>query len=340
MKSKKVLIIAEAGVNHNGSLKLAKLLVDAAKKSGADIIKFQTWITEELVDKSAPKAKYQKENDGIFTSQFEMLKKLELSQNDFKQLKNYCDKKKIKFLSTPDEEKSLHFLVDKLGMDLIKVGSGEVNNIPFLKKIGAKRKKVILSTGMSTIVEVEKAYKTLLDSGAKEVALLHCTSNYPAPFNSINLTAMLQLKNVFGVEYGYSDHSEGTEVSVAAVALGATIIEKHFTLDKNMLGPDHTASMSPDELILLVKQIRNVELAMSGSGVKEPTILEMETKKVIQKGLYWKSDFNKGAVIRSDHLISKRPVNGVSVEEHDFVVGKILIKNVKNGKPLKKSDFE
>lgn len=340
MTSKKVLIIAEAGVNHNGSLELAKLLVDAAKRSGADIVKFQTWITEDLVDTMAPKATYQKINDGIETSQFEMLKKLELSHNDFKELKNYCDEKKIMFLSTPDEEKSLHFLVDKLGMNLIKVGSGEVTNIPYLKIIGAKRKKVILSTGMSTLKEVEKAYKTLLDAGAEKVALLHCTSNYPASFDSINLKAMLQLKTRFGVEYGYSDHSKGTEVSVAAVALGATIIEKHFTLDKNMEGPDHKASMSPDELSILVKQIRNVELAISGSGIKEPTISEIETKKVVQKGLYWKNDFSKGTIINSDNLIAKRPINEVSVEEYDYIIGKKLLKDVKNGNPLKRVDFE
>lgn len=340
MLSKKVLIIAEAGVNHNGSLELAKLLVDAAKRSGANIVKFQTWITEDLVDKMAPKAAYQKANDGIETSQFEMLKKLELSFNDFKELKNYCDEKKIMFLSTPDEEKSLHFLVDQLGMNLIKVGSGEVTNIPYLKIIGAKRKKVILSTGMSTLKEVEKAYKTLLDAGAEKVALLHCTSNYPASFDSINLKAMLQLKTRFGVEYGYSDHSKGTEVAIAAVALGATIIEKHFTLNKNMEGPDHKASMSPNELSILVKQIRNVELAISGSGIKEPTISEIETKKVIQKGLYWKNDFSKGTIISSDNLIVKRPINEVSVEEYDYIIGKKLIKDVKNGNPLKRVDFE
>lgn len=340
MRSKKVLIIAEAGVNHNGSLELAIRLVDAAKRSGADIVKFQTWITEDLVDKMTPKAAYQKINDGIETSQFEMLKKLELSYNDFKELKNYCDEKKIMFLSTPDEEKSLHFLVDQLGMNLIKVGSGEVTNIPYLKIIGAKRKKVILSTGMSTLKEVEKAYKTLLDAGAEKVALLHCTSNYPASFDSINLKAMLQLKTRFGVEYGYSDHSKGTEVAIAAVALGATIIEKHFTLDKNMEGPDHKASMSPNELSILVKQIRNVELAISGSGIKEPTISEIETKKVVQKGLYWKNDFSKGTIINSDNLIAKRPVNEVSIEEYDYIIGKKLIKDVKNGTPIKRVDFE
>lgn len=338
--NKYVLIIAEAGVNHNGDLNLAKRLVDVAKNAGVDIVKFQTWVTEELLDQSAPKAEYQKKNDGEATSQFEMLKNLELSYDDFRELKSYCEKVGVKFLSTPDEEKSLNFLVDDLGMDLIKVGSGEVSNIPFLRKVGQKGKDVILSTGMSTMDEVMIAHKTLINSGAKKVALLHCTSNYPAPYNSINLKAMNALREQFGGEIGYSDHTEGTEVSVAAVALGATIIEKHFTLDKNMEGPDHKASMSPDELALLVKQIRNVEQAIAGNGLKEPTSSEIETKKVVQKGLYWRSNLNEQSIITENDLVAKRPANEVSLLLYDEIIGKKLTKNVVAGAPLKLKDFE
>lgn len=331
-----VIIIAEAGVNHNGSILLAKKLVDVAKSAGVDYIKFQTWITEELVHIDAPKAIYQKVNDGGNSSQYEMLKQLELSQEDFRELKKYCDNAGVNFLSTPDEEKSLNFLVDELGMDVIKIGSGEITNIPYLKKVGQKKKEVILSTGMADLKEVEKAYNTLLGNGALRVALLHCTSSYPAPFDSVNLKAINTLKSNFKTTVGYSDHTIGTEVSVAAVALGAKIIEKHFTLDVNMKGPDHKASMSPSQLADLVSQVRNVEQAMSGNGEKRPSSIELEIKQVVTKGLFWTCDKSAGQIILPEDITPKRPLvkDGISASQYDEIIGKSLSANVVKGKPV------
>ena len=263
--NKSVIIIAEAGVNHNGSIAIAKQLIDSAAKAGVDYVKFQTWITDDIVDINAPKAQYQKDNDQS-VSQYEMLKRLELTFDEFRELKSYCAAAGVDFLSTPDDFRSLDFLVDDLGLKVIKVGSGELTNIPFLKKIGLKRKEVILSTGMGSLGEIERAYYTLLEAGATKVSILHCTSNYPATYDSVNLKAMQTLALAFNTEIGYSDHTEGNEVSIAAVALGAKIIEKHFTLDKTMDGPDHKASIDPDELSLLVNQIRNTEKAISGNN--------------------------------------------------------------------------
>jgi N-acetylneuraminate synthase/N,N'-diacetyllegionaminate synthase len=327
----RVLIIAEAGVNHNGNVELARNLISTAKDCGADIVKFQTWITEELVVKDAPKASYQIVNDAS-GSQYEMLKKLELSFNDFKGLKKYADDIGIDFLSTPDEEKSLNFLVDELGMQIIKVGSGDVSNIPFLAKIGKKRLPVIMSTGMSYLGEVEKAYFTLIENGAPEVTILHCTSNYPASYPSVNLNAMITIRDALKTKIGYSDHTIGIEISIAAVALGARIIEKHFTLDKSLQGPDHKSSMNPDEFKLLVKKIRNVEAAISGDGKKIPTKEESEIKNIVQKGIYFNDSINAGAVITIDSLCFKRPVgNAISAADFTFIVGKTLKRDVKKG---------
>jgi len=336
--TKPVLIIAEAGVNHNGSVVLAKQLIDAAADAGVDYVKFQTWITEDIIDINAPKAQYQLNNDGN-SSQFEMLKRLELSFDDFRELKRYCGKAGVKFLSTPDDYRSLDFLADELQLALIKVGSGEVTNIPFLRRIGAKRKDIILSTGMATLEEVKVAYGTLKQAGAESITLLHCTSNYPAPYDSINLKAMLHIKDVFGADVGYSDHTMGNEVALAAVALGAVVIEKHFTTDVNLPGPDHKASMSPEELKSLVLQIRHIEQALSGDGIKSPHASELETKKVVSRGIYLNRDVQAGEVITHNMLIMKRPVGEVPAGMYDQVIGKKIRNTLKKGTALKLKDI-
>lgn len=335
----KVIIIAEAGVNHNGDINLAKKLIDVASGANVDYVKFQTWITEDIVDKSAAKADYQKNNDGSDTTQFEMLKRLELSFEDFKELKAYSEAKGVQFLSTPDDYKSLDFLADELQLPILKIGSGEVTNIPFLRRFGQKKKPIILSTGMSSIGEVEKAYYTLIESGAPSVTLLHCTSNYPASLESVNLKAMNTLASVFNTAIGYSDHTEGIEVSLAAVALGATVIEKHYTLDKNLPGPDHKASLEPEELKEMVLRIRNIEKAISGDGLKKSHNSEIETKKVVQKGIYLNKNVSSGEVITDEHLIMKRPVSALSAQDYDFVIGKTANKEIEEGEVLKLNDL-
>jgi len=331
----KVIIIAEAGVNHNGDVNIAKQLIEAAATAGVDYVKFQTWITEELMDKDAPKADYQKQNDGENTSQYEMAKKLELSFDDFRELKKYSEKNGVKFLSTPDESKSLDFLADELNLPILKVGSGEITNIPFLRRIGSKKREVILSTGMATIGEVEKAYTTLLQNGAASVSLLHCTSNYPAAYDSVNLRAMLTLQHAFNTVVGYSDHTMGNEVSLAAVALGAKIIEKHFTLDIDLPGPDHKASITPIELQQLVLQIRNVEKAISGNGTKMPHLSEIETKKVVSKGIYLNKDLKAGSIITDESIVMKRPATGLNSNMYDLIIGKKINRDLTKGEALK-----
>ena len=255
-------IIAEAGVNHNGQLGLALKLCDAAKKAGVDCVKFQTWQTEKIVTRKVEKATYQLENiPDAEESQFDMLKKLELSYENFRIVQDHCKKIGIDFLSTPDEEYSLAFLMNELNLPLIKIGSGEVTNIPYLRQIASYGKPIILSTGMATLAQVAIAYDTLLIAGAPSVALLHCTTNYPCPKNEVNLRAMQTMKESFKCQVGYSDHTMGTEIPIAAVVMGAEIIEKHFTLDRNMEGPDHKASLEPQELQYMVDCIRNIEVA-------------------------------------------------------------------------------
>lgn len=316
-----VYIIAEAGVNHNGDIQLAKKLCEAAKQAGVDAVKFQTWKTENIVTQGAPLAVYQQLNiSSKGDSQFEMLKKLELSYYDFVELKNYCDTIGVQFLSTPDDEESLEFL-SGLNLDYIKIGSGEVNNIPYLRKIGAKKQPVILSTGMSFLGDIERAYNILLESGASSVKLLHCTSNYPCPMNEVNLNAMLTLKAAFKCEVGYSDHTLGIEVPIAAVALGATIIEKHFTLDKNMDGPDHKASLNPEELKEMVQSIRNIEIAL-GNGIKCPNNSETETSKVVWKSIVAAEIIEKGSVFTEENLTVKRTGEGIPASLWDLVIGK------------------
>ena len=316
-----VYIIAEAGVNHNGDIQLAKKLCDVAKDAGVDAVKFQTWKTENIVTQEAPLAAYQEQNiSSKGDSQFEMLKKLELSYDDFVELQNYCETIGVRFLSTPDDEESLEFL-SGLNSDFIKIGSGEVNNIPYLRKIGAKKQPVILSTGMSFLGDIERAYNILLESGASSVKLLHCTSNYPCPMNEVNLNAMLTLKAAFKCEVGYSDHTLGIEVPIAAVALGATIIEKHFTLDKNMDGPDHKASLNPEELKEMVQSIRNIEIAL-GNGIKCPNNSENETSKVVWKSIVAAKIIEKGSVFTEENLTVKRTGEGIPASLWDLVIGK------------------
>jgi N,N'-diacetyllegionaminate synthase len=334
----KIYIIAEAGVNHNGSLELAKQLIDAGKKAGVDCVKFQTWKTEELLTEDAPKADYQLKNDGD-SSQFEMLKKLELSYADFKELKAYSESIGVDFLSTPDEKKSLDFLVDDLNIKLIKVGSGEVSNLLYLKQIAQKKLPVILSTGMSNMADVERAYYTLIENGAPEVALLHCTSEYPAPLNTVNLKAMDTLKSVFQTIVGYSDHTEGIAISLAAAARGARIIEKHFTMDKTMEGPDHVASIDPTELKALVDGIRAIELSL-GDGIKRIQSVEKGTQKVVQKGIYTTQNLKAGTVITEEMLVGKRPVVELSIDEYEKLIGKKIVTDLSKNQAIKLSDID
>lgn len=317
----KVYIIAEAGVNHNGDKHLAFKLCDVAKEAGADAVKFQTWKTEKIVTKSATLAEYQENNiSDKGASQYEMLKQLELSYDDFLEVKDYCDQIGIQFLSTPDTEEDMDFLLG-LGIPVLKIGSGEVTNIPFLRAIGKRRQKVILSTGMSTLADVEKAYHTLMESGAKEVSLLHCTTNYPCPYHEVNLQAMQTLKAAFKCQVGYSDHTMGIEVPIAAVAMGAEIIEKHFTLDRNMEGPDHKASLDPEELKQMVISIRNIEQAM-GDGIKRPNASEQKNAEVVLKRIIAKKPIKKGDALGEDNLALLRNSEGIPAKYWDLIAGK------------------
>lgn len=312
-------IIAEAGVNHNGDVQIAKQLCLAAKNAGADAVKFQTWITDTIITKNVKQADYQAENTGRNESQYEMLKKLELTFDQFREIKKYCDEIGIEFASTADDEESLDFLVD-LGIPFIKVGSGDVGNISYLRYIGSKKRPVILSTGMSTLADVEVSLKALRDGGATDIKLLHCTTNYPCPFDSVNLKAMDTLHNAFGLKVGYSDHTVGIEVPVSAVARGAIIIEKHFTLDCNMEGPDHLASTEPEEFKKMVDSIRNIEKAL-GTGIKQPTAAERDISKVVLKRIVAKQTINEGDTITEKSICVKRNEKGLPASAWDIIVG-------------------
>lgn len=316
---KKVLIIAEAGVNHNGDINLAKKLIDVACEAKVDYVKFQTWITDSIMEVGAPKAEYQKVNDA-HEDQYAMVKKLELSFGQFRELQKYCKEKNVGFLSTPEEIEGLNFLSDELKLNILKVGSGELDNLLFLRQVGQKNKDVILSTGMGNLAETERAYHLLMESGAKSVTILHCTSNYPAKMENVNLKAIQTLQNAFGTDVGYSDHTLGIEVSIAAVALGATVIEKHFTLDKSLPGPDHAASLDPQELKNMVLQIRNIEKAMSGDGKKVPQASEHEVKKVVRKGIYLSKTLKAGESLKPEHLHFKRPMKYISADMVDLIL--------------------
>ena len=329
----KTYIIAEAGVNHNGDIALAYKLCDAAKSAGVDAIKFQTWKTEKIVTRQAQLATYQEANVSKKNeTQFDMLKNLELSYEQFKIIKKHCDKIGIQFISTPDEEDSLEFLCE-LGMPFLKIGSGEVTNLSYLRKIGSKHEDVILSTGMSYLSDVDVAYRTLIEYGAKSVSLLHCTTNYPCPKNEVNLRAMLTLKDSFKCRVGYSDHTMGIEVPIAAVAMGAEIIEKHFTLDKTMDGPDHKASLEPQELKAMVTGIRNIELAL-GDGIKRPNPSEKNISSVVLKRIVADSSIKRGEIISEDKLALKRSSNGITANMWDLVIGRISTRDYNIDDPI------
>lgn len=321
---KKVFIIAEAGVNHNGSMELAKKLVDAAVGASCDCIKFQTFKSENLVSKNAQKADYQKKTTDSSESQLDMLKKIELSQDDFVELQKYCENRGILFLSTPFDLESADFL-DSLNMPIFKIPSGEITNLPYLRKIVSFKKDIILSTGMATLDEVSQALEIL--KGVK-VSILHCTTEYPCPYEDVNLKAMQTLKDKFNLEVGYSDHTEGIEVAIAAVAMGAAIIEKHFTLDKNMQGPDHKASLEPKELKEMVKCIRNIEKAI-GDGQKQPSKSEMKNIKITRKSIVAKCEIKKGEIFNEENLTTKRPGLGTSPMKWDEIIGKTAQKEYK-----------
>lgn len=326
---KNVIIIAEAGVNHNGSIDLAKKLIDAAVYAGVDFVKFQTFKSENLVSKSAKKASYQIENTKDSSeSQLQMLKKLELSKEQHYEIVSYCKEKNISFFSTAFDIESLEFLKE-LGLSMVKIPSGEITNLPYLRKAAELFSEVIISTGMSTMNDIEQAVNVFLEAGHKKnnISILHCNTEYPTSMKDVNLLAMNTIKEIFNTKVGYSDHTLGTEVPIAAVALGAQIIEKHFTLDKSLPGPDQLASLEPNELKFMVNSIRNIELAISGSGEKLPSDSERKNIDIARKSIVAKSNILKGEVFSEKNITTKRPGNGLSPMQWDNVIGKIANKN-------------
>ncbi len=318
----KTLIIAEAGVNHNGDINLAKELIDVASDAGVDYVKFQTFKTENLVSKEAKKAKYQIKNTNEAGSQFDMLKKLELDVEAHHLLIDYCAEKNIKFLSTGFDLESLD-LLNKLNIDLFKVPSGEITNLPYLENIASFNKPVILSTGMCTLQEVKAAFNVMINNGINKenITILHCNTEYPTPMEDVNLNAMLTIKKELGIDVGYSDHTLGIEIPTAAVALGAVCIEKHFTLDKGMEGPDHKASLEPDELKAMVSAIRNIEKAI-GNGVKIPSLSEKENITIARKSIHTNKELIKGHKLTPNDLIMMRPGNGISPMKYEKLIGR------------------
>lgn len=324
---KHVCIIAEAGVNHNGSFELAKKMVDAAKEAGVDYVKFQTFNPKKLVSKFAEKAEYQKETTGASESQLEMLQKLTLTNDNFRELKEFCDSIGIGFISTPFDLDSIEFL-ETFNMDFWKVPSGEVTNLPYLEAIAKTGRKVIMSTGMCDVEEIIAAVKALENNGTEEIELLHCNTQYPTPFEDVNLNAMLTIKEATAKKVGYSDHTLGIEVPIAAVALGAEIIEKHFTLDKTMEGPDHRASLNPAELKAMVDAIRNIEQAL-GNPNKVASPSETANKAVARKSIVASRDIKQGEILSAENLTTKRPGNGVSPMKWYKVVGTKAVRDFK-----------
>ena len=313
-------IIAEAGVNHNGSLEMARQLVDAAARAGADAVKFQTFKAEKVVSPQAPKAAYQLQTTGASESQLDMVKRLELPFDAFRELYVYCQDKGIRFMSTPFDEESVDFLAE-LGVAVFKIPSGEITNLPFLAHVAHKGKPMIVSTGMSYLGEVEAAVRTIEEVGNRDFVLLHCVSNYPANPADVNLRAMHTLAAAFGVPVGYSDHTLGIEVAIAAVALGACVIEKHFTLDRSLPGPDHRASLEPDELAALVRGIRTVEAAL-GHGRKEPAASEANTTVVARRSLVAARDIPAGTVLTEEMIAIKRPGTGLPPAMRPYLIGR------------------
>ena len=330
-----VFIIAEAGINHNGSIRIAKRLIDIAAKAGANAVKFQTFNTENLVTKSAKKAKYQKKNDNRKESQFDMLKKLELSPLMHKILLSYCKKKNILFLSSPFDLQSIDFL-NNLGLKIFKIPSGEITNLPYLEKLGKLNKKIILSTGMSNINEIKDALNILIKKGTKKnnITVLHANTEYPTPMRDVNLRSMVSIGKTFNVNFGYSDHTLGSEVSIAAVALGAKCIEKHFTLNCKMKGPDHRASLEPKELTKMIFAIRNLEIAM-GSRIKKPSKSETANIKIVRKSLVASQNIKKGEIFTEQNLTAKRPGDGLSPFKIIKFLGKKSLKNYKKDQQIK-----
>ena len=324
----RVLIIAEAGVNHNGSIDTAKRLIDAAADAGVDYVKFQTFKADKLVTKSASRAKYQDSNTGDNDSQYKMLKKLEISEEMHQDLIQYCESKNIKFLSTAFDLESLTYL-KTIGIKLAKIPSGEITNLPYLRAISKLFPKIILSTGMANMEEIKAAFKVLLENGAKQenITILHCNTEYPTPMEDVNLKAMLDIQKQLNTKSGYSDHTLGIEVPIAAVALGAEVIEKHFTLDRNLPGPDHKGSLEPEELIAMVTAIRNIEKAISGSGIKEESPSEKKNKPIARKSIIASQNIKKGEFFSEENLSIKRPGIGLNPMRWDEILGQKAIKD-------------
>lgn len=327
-------IIAEAGVNHNGSLDLAKKLIDVAAEAGADAVKFQTFKAEKLVSKKAQKAEYQKQTTDAAESQYDMIKKLELDEPAHRELIRYCGEKKIRFLSTPFDHESIE-LLDAQGMEIFKIPSGEITNLPYLRHIGGLGKEVILSTGMADLGEIEDALDLLVSSGTpkEKITILHATTEYPCPMDEVNLRAMGTIASAFGVRTGYSDHTRGIEVPIAAVAMGASVIEKHFTLDRRMEGPDHKASLEPDELRAMVAAIRNIEKAL-GEGIKKPSPSEAKNMAVARKSIVAARPIRAGEVFTSENIAIKRPGSGISPMRYDEIVGERAARDYEEDEPL------
>jgi len=323
----KTLIIAEAGVNHNGDIITAKKLIDFASGIGADVVKFQTFKTELGITRGAKKAQYQSNTTDNDESQFNMIKKLELSYSEFEELSKYCKQNSIRFFSTAFDIPSIKFL-NNLGLKTFKIPSGEITNLPYLRYIGSYNKKIIMSTGMSTLSEIEAALNILEKAGTQKnkITVLHCNTEYPTPLSDVNLSAMLTIRNELGVKVGYSDHTLGIEVPIAAVALGATVIEKHFTLDRNMRGPDHSASLEPDEFKIMIKAIRNIEKAM-GDGKKTPSRSEKKNISIARKSIVANKMIKKGEMFTEKNLTVKRPGIGISPMEWDNLIGKFAKKS-------------
>ena len=335
-----VKIIAEIGVNHNGDIDLAYKMIDAAADSGADFIKFQTFKTESLVSNNAPKAQYQIKNTENGDTQFDMLKKLELGTKEHYRLADYCRSKGVVFLSSAFDLKSLA-LLNKMDLPFIKIPSGEITNYPYLKAVALMGKPVILSTGMATMDEVELSFKVLIENGLKKnmITVLHCNTEYPTPYEDVNLLAMKTLSKKLQVAVGYSDHSLGSEVAIASVALGAAVIEKHFTLDQNLLGPDHKASMEPKDFKKMVQAIRNIEKAISGSGDKIPSSSEIKNIPIARKSVFLATDLITGTVIENHHLIALRPGIGISPMRWNDIIGKRINKTLNKGHQLNWDDL-
>ena len=323
----KTFIIAEAGVNHNGDLELAKKLIDTAVATGADAVKFQTFKADRIVVRHTPKADYQQRTSGAGESQYEMLKRLEFDEDQFRILHAHCRKQGIDFLSTPFDLESIDSLIS-LGLETFKIPSGEITNLPYLRKIGGLRKKIILSTGMADMIEIQEAFDVLIEAGtAKEnITILHCNTEYPTPMEDVNLTAMQTIAEAFQVAVGFSDHTEGIEAAIAAVALGAVVVEKHFTMDKTLPGPDHQASLEPHELRAMIAAIRNVEKAL-GDGVKKPTRSEMPNRVVARKSIVAATTIQKGEIFTEVNLTVKRPGSGISPMRWDEAVGKMALRD-------------